>query len=90
MNGCEQMKCEDYRNGQCHYGGDTCKHRNNDNEVQELQNELQSLRTLIWAAIRSNDGELIIKDSFIVMCPNDAELHRYNDSENKQLILTAT
>ena len=39
MNGCETMKCTDYRDGVCHYDSDVCKYRD---EVSVDSNSLLS------------------------------------------------
>lgn len=45
---------------------------------------------LLWAAVKSYGGKLVITDHAIMLCNDKSTLHRKNDSANKVIIFTAT
>lgn len=60
-------------------------------DVEDLLNELNRFQALLYAAIETAGGELVIKDKFIhkyqTMGRNGDEIKRTNDFENRQVIL---
>lgn len=55
--------------------------------ISKCEEELNQLRLLLWAAVKSNNGKLIIKDRYI-LGNTGVKLLRENDSKGKRIILT--
>lgn len=59
-------------------------------EIEDLEQELDRVKTLLWAAIRSNGGRLEILDKHIVECDGSLPIHRYNDAGRSRVVLSVT
>ena len=81
MNGCEIMKCTDYRDGVCHYESDVCKYRD---EVSVDSNSLLSVEHILEQFTPS--GKSVWKRGILPECQKELrelreELPNFNPAE---------
>lgn len=60
-----------------------------DDNIEQLRHEVRNLTLMLWAAAKSNGGELTIHDAEIQEYGSNAVLHRYHDAGNSCVVLTA-
>lgn len=55
---------------------------------EDVRHAYNNLMLLFVSAIKSNGGRLAIKDHDIIRANSNWTVHRYNDSQNKEVIFT--
>jgi hypothetical protein len=60
-----------------------------DEDLAELEQEVKSLRKLLWAAAMSAGGKLVIEDRHLHRVTDECRLHRYDDAGLSRVVFTA-